>query len=322
MAMTHDPMAAAQEALRNQIESLLRMVDMLDHRYIHAVALLHGANNVITAGLGKSGFVAQKLAATLASVCVSARWMHPVDALHGDAGVVGEGDVVVVISKSGETPEVLRFADVMRGLGCHIISITSATENALASMSDVALLAPVIREMDEHDILPTVSTTSALVMADLLAIGVLSADSDPLRRLRRSHPDGMIGGTLLRSVADVMHTGAAVPRVSEDTTMLDALVEMTSKSLGIVCVMRDDRLVGILTDGDVRRLVTRGADLAASTIAEHMTMSPVTVTPTASLHEALQVMERPERQIGVLPVVDNEACVGVIRLHDIVRLQV
>lgn len=320
--MTHDPLAAAQEALRYQIESLLRMVDTLDHTYVHAVELLRGANNVITAGLGKSGFVAQKMAATLASVCVSARSMHPVDALHGDAGVVGEGDVVVVISKSGETPEVLRFADVMRGLGCHIISITSATANALASMSDVALQAPVIHEMDEHDILPTVSTTSALVLADVLAVGVLSGDPDPLRRLRRSHPDGMIGGTLLRSVADVMHTGSSIPRVSEGTTMLDALVEMTSKSLGIVCVMRDDFLVGILTDGDVRRLVTRGTDLASATIGEHMTTSPVTVDSTSSLHEALQIMERPDRQIGVLPVVNADVCVGVIRLHDIVRLQV
>ena len=311
----------AQEALRHQIESLLRMVDQLDQRYGHAVDLLRAADHVVTAGLGKSGIIAQKFAATLASVCVSARCLHPVDALHGDAGVVGAGDVVVVISKSGETVEVLRFVDVMRGLGCRVICITSQPESRLATMSDVALIVPVTHEMDAHDILPTTSTTSSLVMADLLAVGVLSADPDPLRRLRRSHPDGMIGGTLLRSVADVMHTGDAMPVVQPTTSMLDALVAMTSKALGIVCVVEDGRLAGIMTDGDVRRLVAQGVDLSTMTIDKVMTTAPVTIAPSASLHEALTVMEQRDRQIGVLPVVDQETCVGVVRLHDIVRLQ-
>lgn len=311
----------AQEALRHQIESLLRMVDQLDHRYGQAVDLLRAADHVVTAGLGKSGIIAQKFAATLASVCVSARCLHPVDALHGDAGVVGQGDVVVVFSKSGETIEVLRFADVMRGLGCHVLCITSQPESRLATMSDVALIVPVTHEMDAHDILPTTSTTSSLVMADLLAVGVLSADPDPLRRLRRSHPDGMIGGTLLRSVADVMHSGDALPAVSPSTSMLDALVAMTSKALGIVCVVDEGRLAGIMTDGDVRRLVAQAVDLSTLTIAEVMTTSPVTIAPSASLHEALMIMEQRDRQIGVLPVVDHHACVGIVRLHDIVRLQ-
>jgi arabinose-5-phosphate isomerase len=260
------------------------MVDQLDQLYVHAVELLRAADHVVTAGLGKSGIIAQKFAATLASVCVSARSLHPVDALHGDAGVVGENDVVVVISKSGETIEVLRFVDVMRGLGCRVICITSQPDSRLATMSDVALIVPVTHEMDEHDILPTTSTTSSLVMADLLAVGVLSVDPDPLRRLRRSHPDGMIGGTLLRSVAD-------------------------------------ERLAGIMTDGDVRRLVAQGRDLSTVSIVEVMTTLPVTIAPSASLHEALAVMEQRDRQIGVLPVVDQQHCVGIVRLHDIVRLQ-
>jgi arabinose-5-phosphate isomerase len=321
MATSTHVKTVAQDALRHQIESLLRMVDQLDQRYVHAVELLRAADHVVTAGLGKSGIIAQKFAATLASVCVSARSLHPVDALHGDAGVVGENDVVVVISKSGETIEVLRFVDVMRGIGCRVICITSQPDSRLATMSDVALIVPVTHEMDEHDILPTTSTTSSLVMADLLAVGVLSVDPDPLRRLRRSHPDGMIGGTLLRSVADVMHTGDAIPVVAPSTSMLDALVAMTSKALGIVCVVADERLAGIMTDGDVRRLVAQGRDLSTVSIVEVMTTLPVTIAPSASLHEALAVMEQRDRQIGVLPVVDQQHCVGIVRLHDIVRLQ-
>lgn len=313
--------AVAQESLRYQIESLLRMVDLVDERYVHAVQLLRHADHVVTTGLGKSGIIAQKMSATLASVCVGSRCLHPVDALHGDAGVVNAGDVIVAISKSGETPEVLRFVDVMQGLGCRIIAITASPTNTLASVSDVALVAPVVHEMDGHDILPTVSTTSALVMADLLAVGVLSADTNPLRRLRRSHPEGMIGGTLLRTVADVMHANDRLPVVTEATSMVDALVEMTSKALGIVCVVRQAQLVGILTDGDVRRLVTQGVQMATATVEVCMTRSPVTIEPSATLHQALQLMERRERQIGVLPVVRNGECVGVIRVHDIVRLQ-
>lgn len=311
----------AQQALRHQIESLLKLVDQLDERYCHAVNLLRAADHVVTVGLGKSGIIAQKFAATLASVCVSSRSLHPVDALHGDAGIVGEGDIIVAFSKSGETTEVLRFVDVMRGLGCRVVCITSKADSTLVSMADVALIVPVTHEMDEHDIVPTTSTTASLVMADLLAVGVLSADPDPLRRLRRSHPDGMIGGTLLRSVADVMHTGDALPAVLPSTSMLDALVTMTSKALGIVCVVQEGHLAGILTDGDVRRLVASGVNLSEMVIADAMTTSPVTISPTASLHEALGVMEQRDRQIGVLPVLEHDVCVGVVRVHDIVRLQ-
>jgi len=321
MATPTNTEMAAQQALRYQIESLLRMVDLVDARYVHAVQLLRHSEHVVTSGLGKSGIVAQKMAATLASVCITSRYLHPVDALHGDAGVVKSGDLVVAISKSGETPELLRFVDVMRGLGCRVISITASDSNSLTSMADVALVAPVVHEMDEHDILPTVSTTSAMVMADLLAVGVLSDDPDSLRRLRRSHPDGMIGGVLLRMVSDVMHTDQDVPVVGEETSMLDALVEMTTKALGIVCVVRDGKLLGIMTDGDVRRLVAQGVQLTNATISSFMTTAPITIGPAASLHEALQLMEGRDRQIGVLPVVDQGVCLGVVRVHDIVRLQ-
>lgn len=312
----------ARAALTRQIESLTMLATEVNDDYVVAVEMLRASQHVVTTGLGKSGFIAQKFAATLASVCVPSRCLHPVDALHGDAGVLNEGDVVVAFSKSGETPELLRFVDVARGMGARIISITARAACRLAQVSDVALVAPSTHEMDEHDILPTTSTTSALVMADLLSIGVLAADAEPLARLRRSHPDGMIGGTLLRSVADVMHTGSKMPCVQPDASMVDALAEMSAKALGIVCICDRGRLQGIITDGDVRRMVAGNIDLRTAHVRDVMTATPVTIGPHASLHEALQRMEHRERQIAVLPVVDDGQCVGVLRLHDIVRLQV
>lgn len=312
----------ARAALMQQIESLTMLASEVNDAYVLAVDMLRASQHVVATGLGKSGFIAQKFAATLASVCVPSRCLHPVDALHGDAGVINEGDVVVAFSKSGETPEILRFVDVARGLGARIIAITAKPSCRLAQLADVALTAPVTHEMDAHDILPTTSTTSALVMADLLAVGVLASDPEPLLRLRRSHPDGMIGGTLLRSVADVMHTGSQMPCVHPDASMVDALAEMSAKALGIVCVCENGHLQGVVTDGDVRRMVAGTVDLRSAIVRDVMTATPVTIGPHASLHEALQRMEHRERQIAVLPVVDDGRCVGVVRLHDIVRLQV
>lgn len=323
MSLTaQDPIGAARLALQRQLESLALLPGMLDDAFANAVEMLRAADHVVATGLGKSGFIAQKFAATLASVCVSSRCLHPVDALHGDAGVIRDGDVVVAISKSGETSEILRFVDVARGLGARIIAITAKPSSRLAQLADVALVAPVTHEMDAHDILPTTSTTSALVMTDLLAVGVLATDAEPLARLRRSHPDGMIGGTLLRSVADVMHAGTSMPVVDRHASLVDALAELSAKSLGIVCICDGPVLLGILTDGDVRRLVAREVDLRSAHVSDVMTTSPVTIGPRASLHEALQRMEHRDRQISVLPVVDGDHCVGVVRVHDIVRLQV
>lgn len=311
----------ARQAVDLQIRALVRSRDAIDDGFERAVQLLSQAPKTVTSGLGKSSFIARKMAATMASVRLPALYLHPVDALHGDSGILEAGDVLVVFSKSGETPEVLRLVALARDLGLSIIAVTARPASSLGAVADASVGALIEAELDEDDVLPTASTTSALVMADLLALGALNANGGSSERLRSSHPGGAIGASLKREVGEVMHVGEHLPVIDVHSSMADALVELSGKSLGIVCLVDGDQtLHGIITDGDVRRLAASGKEVASLRAADAMTKEPATIAPTATLHEALQVMERGERQIAVLPVVEGNRCVGVIRLHDIVRL--
>lgn len=311
----------ARNAIDLQIRALERSRDAINDGFERAVQLLSRAPKTVTSGLGKSSFIARKMAATMASVRLPALYLHPVDALHGDSGILEAGDVLVAFSKSGETPEVLRLVALARDLGLSIIAVTARPSSSLGEAADASVGALIEAELDEDDVLPTASTTSALVIADLLALGALNANGGSSERLRSSHPGGAIGAALQREVREVMHVGDQLPVIDVQSVMADALVELSGKSLGIVCLVDGDQnLQGIITDGDVRRLAASGMEVAALRAADVMTKEPMTIAPTATLHEALQVMERGERQIAVLPVLESTRCVGVIRLHDIVRL--
>lgn len=310
-------------ALQWQRASIELLDASIDDSFNQAVHILLSSGKVLTTGLGKSGFIARKLAATLNSIRKPSIYIHPVDALHGDSGLIEEGDALVAFSKSGETSEVIRFAAMATEMGASVVSITGRTDCRLSDLARIPLIAPITRELDANDIIPTASTTNALILADLLAMGVLHEAGDAMERLRRSHPQGMIGSTLLRTVEEVMHSASALPRVPAGTSLAAALAVLSSFGLGCVCVCdADDGLLGILTDGDVRRLVMRGAGIEGVVVDDVMTAKPVSIASDATLHDALQLMERRERQIGVLPVLDRGRCVGVIRVHDIVRLQV
>ncbi len=312
-----------RQSLDWQIVSIELLREALTDNLEDAVRAIAGAEKVIVSGLGKSGFIARKMAATLTSIRIPGIYVHPVDALHGDIGLLAPSDVMVLFSKSGETPEVLRLAEIAKESGTPCIAITSRDSSSLATTASHAVSAPILRELDPNNLLPTASTTGALVVADLLCVGASLIHGDVVGRLRQSHPKGAIGAALLRTVADVMHVDNALPIVQPDTALQDALALLSEKALGIVCIVSSGgELLGIITDGDVRRAVSAGIKISSVRCSDVMTLNPVTVLPSHTLYDALQLMENRERQISVVPVVNTRgACVGVVRVHDIVRAQ-
>ncbi len=317
---------------QNVIESAKHRIDLQKHAldltaaalggtFVSAVELISQSKTVITTGLGKSGFIARKMAASLSSLRQPAVYLHPVDALHGDSGLMSETDCVVAFSKSGETPEVVRFVEHAKAFGLPIVAICSRDESTLVSLATVSVMAYIYKELDDANILPTASTTTALVLADLLTIATATHVGIGSDALRQSHPVGGIGSSLLRTVEDVMHSDAHRPSVQETASLAQALAELTAKGLGAVCILdRDEKLLGLLTDGDVRRLVTAGRDLQNMMVADVMTREPIFIEPGCTLHEALLLMENPSKQISVLPVVRDHRCIGLVRLHDVLRM--
>lgn len=312
----------ARMGLQRQRASIALLEEHLDDAFCDAAQLIATASKVVTTGLGKSGFIARKMAATLTSVHIPGVYLHPVDALHGDLGMLGPSDVLVAFSKSGETSEVVHLASLVRELGMPIISISSRSETSMQAISTIALVAPSVHEYDEHNILPTTSTTQALILADLLSVAAAHSMGDLVARLQRSHPHGGIGAVLLRTVEQVMHAGDALPRIDPASTVSDAVEVLSRTALGIVCVMGEQNdLLGILTDGDVRRLVASSETPMTMLVRDVMTTQPSVVQATDTLHQALQCMERRDRQISAVPVLSDGRCVGVVRVHDIVRAQ-
>lgn len=312
----------AQQAYASQIQALAQTVAALDGRFDDAARMLASATRTITTGLGKSGFIARKMAATLTSVRMPAQFLHPVEALHGDIGIVEEGNVLVVFSKSGETPEVLKLVTLAKQYGVRVLGITARMQSTLATIVDVPLAALIAEELDTDNILPTASTTSALVLADVLCVCAVELNGGSAARLMGSHPDGAIGGLLLRSAQDVMHDEDSLPMVSPAATVQEVVLQLTLKPLGIVCVCTDHaELLGVVTDGDIRRYVLHHGELLHAPVTSVMTKHPVTAQRTDTLHHVLQLMEAGSRQISAIPVVEGSRCVGIVRLHDIATLQ-
>lgn len=321
--MSKSPLADdVSEALRLQRRALDLLEYELDDQFNGAVDALLTATTIVTTGVGKSGFVARKFAASLTSLGITATFMHSVDALHGDLGVVRPGTVVVMFSKSGETRELLDLLKVIGQVDALVVSITSRRSTSLSDRAGISLVAPIEREYDQMNILPTASTTTALILADLLVMAVAHRRPDSIEVLSRTHPLGTIGSLLGQRVDAHMHHGVSLPTVRSGAKLDEAIHELDRHALGIVCVVSDEsKLVGILTDGDVRRLVERSVDVSTMSVDAVMTTAPSTVERKASLHDALQLMESRQRPIAVLPVLDAEKLVGVIRLHDVVRAQ-
>ena len=315
-------LALARKVLETEAAAILALVRRLDGRFDAAVQLLrHCAGRVIVTGMGKSGIICRKIAATLTSTGTAAFFLHPAEAFHGDLGVIQGNDVVIALSYSGETEEILRLLETIRRLGATLIAITGAPSSSLAQAADVALDCSVAEEACPMNLAPTASTTAALAIGDALAMTLLVEKGFKPEDFANLHPGGKLGKRLMR-VESLMHGGKQCPAVRADTRMHDVIYEMSSKGLGMTCVLDGgDALLGIITDGDLRRHMDRAPGILELTAADVMTRAPVSIPPTTLATEALNIME--QRKITSIPVVDGDTrrVAGVVHLHDLWRTE-
>ena len=314
--------ALARKVLETEAAAILALVDRLDERFDQAVQLLlECKGRVILTGMGKSGIICQKIAATLSSTGTASFFMHPAEAMHGDLGVIRGDDVVIALSYSGETDELLRLLERIRRLGAKLVAITGRAVSTLAQSADVALDCSVTEEACPMNLVPTASTTAALAIGDALAMTLLVEKGFRQEDFANLHPGGKLGKRLMR-VEALMHCGKHCPIVRTDTRMRDVIYEMSSKGLGMTCVIDDgDALVGIITDGDLRRHMQGGPGILELTAGDVMTRGPVSIPPSTLATEALLIME--QRKITSIPVVDGPArrVAGVVHLHDLWRTE-
>jgi arabinose-5-phosphate isomerase len=314
-------LALARRVLETEAAAIVALVSRLDERFDRAVELLRNCRGrVILTGMGKSGIICQKIAATLNSTGTASVFLHPAEALHGDLGVIQSDDVVIALSYSGETAETLRLLETIRRLGAKLIAITGTNGSTLAEAADVALDCSVTEEACPMNLVPTASTTAALALGDALAMTLLVAKGFKEDDFANLHPGGKLGKRLSR-VKNWMHAGEDCPIVHAATPMREVISEMSRKSLGMTCVVDDARaLLGIITDGDLRRHIERGAPILQMTASEVMTRNPVTIPPEMLSAEALNIMER--RKITSLVVVaDGRLVEGVVHLHHLWRTE-
>jgi len=288
---------------------LIRAVDLI----------LAWPGKVVVTGIGKSGHIARKIVATLCSTGTAAVFLHPAEAVHGDLGIYTPGDPTVLISKNGTSPELLALVPLLRDFRSPLIGILGSAASPLAKDLDVLLDASVEREADPHNLAPTASAVTALALGDALAIALMCARNFTREEFGRFHPGGQLGRNLRLCVRQAMHSGEEVARVAPDSSLKEVIVAMTQRPLGAACVVAPDgALAGFITDGDLRRALSRHDDIRGLGAAAVMTRTPVTIAPDASLAQALELMERRDSQISVLPVVDESGrALGLIRLHDI-----
>lgn len=313
----------ARQVLRMEAEAVLEQVERIDEHFKAAVEMIMACpGRTVITGMGKSGIIGRKMAATLASTGTPSFYLHPAEGIHGDLGMVTEGDVVIALSNSGETGEVLHILPSLRRIGAKLIAMVGNPNSTLAKNSDIVLNVGVAREACPLGLAPTSSTTAALAYGDALALALLSKRKFTASQFAVFHPGGSLGRKLLLTVEDIMHSGTENPLVKADISVQDALFVITDKGLGAVSVVDDDnKMLGVLTDGDIRRGLSKGVDFLKRPVTELMTASPKTITKEKLAAQALHIMEsnRP-KPITVLPVVDAENhVIGLLHMTDLVR---
>lgn len=314
-------LALARKVLRTEASAILGLVDRVDEHFSRAVDLLYACpGRVVVTGMGKSGIICRKIAATLSSTGTSAFFLHPAEAIHGDLGALRKDDVVVAVSYSGETAELLRLVEAIRRIGACLIVLTGEPGSALGQTADVTLDCGVPEEACPMNLVPTASTTAALAMGDALAMTLAVRRGFREEDFAHLHPGGKIGKRLLR-VEQIMHRGAQMPTVPPDAPMPEVIREMSAKRLGMTCVTEETgRLLGIVTDGDLRRHLDPSTDLMTRTAGDIMTTKPITIARFMLAVEALKILE--DRKITSLVVVDGRGIAeGVLHLHDLWRTQ-
>ncbi len=315
-----DYLKSGRQTIRLELEAVQELLNHLDQNFSQACELMFNCKGrVIVTGMGKSGHIGNKIAATLASTGTPAFFVHPGEASHGDLGMFTGDDVVLALSNSGETAEVVTILPLIKRMGAPLISITANPASTLARSADIGLHIPVDREACPLGLAPTSSTTAQLVLGDALAIALLEARGFSSEDFAFSHPGGSLGRRLLLKVDDIMHTGDQIPLVQVDTPVREALLEVTRKHLGMTAVTDDQQhLLGIFTDGDLRRTLDQGVDLATTLIKDVMTAGGTSVRPGILAAEALSLMQ--ERKINALLVVDEQnRPVGALNMHDMLK---
>lgn len=311
-------LALARRVIETEATAVAALADRLDDRFVLAVRLiLDCRGRVVVSGMGKSGHIGRKIAATMASTGTPAFFVHPAEALHGDLGMITREDVLVALSHSGETEELLRILPAVRRQGARLIAITGNTASALAREADAVLDAGVAEEACPLGLAPTASTTAALAFGDALAVALLDARGFGPEDFARSHPGGRLGLRLLTHVGDVMRTGESIPRVRPRDPLSEVILEVSRKGMGFAIVIDEDgSLLGVFTDGDLRRLFDRAADFRELAVADVMSRAPRSIGPQALAVEAVELMER--HRVSQLPVTDAQArVVGALNMHDL-----
>ncbi|KPB13809.1 KpsF/GutQ family sugar-phosphate isomerase [Pseudomonas amygdali] len=320
MNQSSDLIQSAQRTIRLEIEAIQGLLERLDGDFVRACGMiLASKGRVVVVGMGKSGHIGNKIAATLASTGTTSFFVHPAEASHGDMGMITRDDIILALSNSGSTHEIVTLLPLIKRLGIKMISLTGDPESILAKAADINLNAHVVHEACPLNLAPTSSTTAALVMGDALAVALLDARGFTAEDFAFSHPGGALGRRLLLKVENVMHSGDALPSVQRGTLLRDALLEMTRKGLGMTAIVEaDGTLAGIFTDGDLRRTLDRPVDIRQTIIDEVMTLHGKTAHAEMLAAEALKIME--DNKISALVVVDQyDRPVGAFNLQDLLR---
>ena len=316
-------LALARRVLEIEADAVRALADRLDAEFVKAVDLiLASSGRVIVSGVGKSGHIGRKFAATLASTGTPAYFVHAAEAAHGDLGMIAASDVLIALSYSGSGEELLKIVPLVKRQGARLIAITGNPDSPLAREADVHLDGAVKEEACPLNLAPTASTTASLALSDALAVALLDARGFGADDFARSHPGGALGRRLLTHVSDVMRSGDDVPRVTEDALLADALMEMTRAGLGMTAIVdAQARIVGIYTDGDLRRSLASGCDFTTARVADVMSRGPRTIHPEALAVEAAEMMET--RRISQLLVADADGClIGALNHHDLMLAKV
>ena len=319
MSQPFDYRSVAKQVLETEVAGLTQLDQYFNDDFCKACDLiLNNKGKVVVMGMGKSGHIGKKIAATLASTGTSAFFVHPGEAAHGDLGMIGAGDVVIAISNSGESGEILSLFPVLKRLNIKIISMTGKPASNMATLSDIHLQISVPEEACPLGLAPTTSTTATLVMGDALAVALLQARGFTAQDFALSHPGGALGRQLLLKLEDIMHTGDALPVVAPEALVRDALLEISQKGLGMTAVVSEDGLMaGIFTDGDLRRILDKRIDIHDTQIGDVMTLNPTVAEPNMLAVEGLNLMQA--KSINGLMLCHEGKLVGALNMHDLLK---
>ena len=317
--MSKSFLESAKRTLKIESEGINRLLENLDENFNDVCEdLLNCKGRIVTLGVGKSGHIANKISATLSSTGSSSFFVNAAEALHGDLGSITSEDIVIIFSHSGESQEIIDILPSLKNIGCGIFSITGSKESKISKESKLNLSTEIVEEACPNNLAPTTSTTASLALGDAIAVAILEAKGFTSDDFAKSHPGGKLGKRLLLKVGDIMHTGKAFPSVNEDEILVNSLMKMTEKGLGILVVLDEsENLSGVFTDGDLRRCINQDKDIKTTKVSEVMSKSTKTINQNVLAFEASKIMEN--HNIYSLVVMDDDRPIGVLRMHDLLQ---